>query len=192
MHAQDLNLRPARRDECRCIAELFRISSDGVADYIWSKLARPGEDLLEVGRRRYERQGVSFSYENCTMAELQGIVVGMLVAFPMKTDGSLVETDPVLLPYNVLEEDLSYYIAGMAVDVEHRGKGIGSALLAQAEASCRQHGLKKLSLIVFEQNGRARDLYRRTGYAELRRHPVVPHRLIHYTGDALLMVKQLG
>ena len=34
----DLPLRPARIDDCRRIAELFRMSSDGVADYIWSPL----------------------------------------------------------------------------------------------------------------------------------------------------------
>ena len=32
------------------------ISSDGVANYVWSKLAAPGEDILEVGRRRYENE----------------------------------------------------------------------------------------------------------------------------------------
>jgi hypothetical protein len=44
-------LRPARKSDCRRIAELYRISSDGVADYIWAKLAEPGEDVLDVGRR---------------------------------------------------------------------------------------------------------------------------------------------
>ena len=52
--------------------------------------------------------------------------------------------------------------------------------------------LAKTSLIVFEQNAGAKRLYERTGYREVARHAVTPHPLIHFTGDALLMVKSLA
>lgn len=185
-------IRPARKSECRRIAELYRISSDGVADYIWTKLAKPGEDLLEVGRRRYEREGTPFSYENCKLIEVDDAVVGMLVAFPMEVDESYQETDPVLAPYSVLEEDRSYYICGMAIDAQHRGKGLGTRLLDEAERTAKRLGFSKLSLIVFEQNAGAHRLYVRSGYTETRRCAVVAHPLIHFTGDAILMVKQIG
>lgn len=185
-------IRPARKSESRRIAELYRISSDGVADYIWTKLAQPGEDILDVGRRRYERESTPFSYENCKFVELDGSVVGMLVAFPMEVDERYEETDPILVPYSVLEEDQSYYICGMAVDEGHRGKGIGKMLLEEAERTCLDFGLGKLSLIVFERNVLARKLYERSGYVATRRQPVVPHPLIHYTGDAVLMVKRIA
>ena len=191
MQEARFSIRPARKSECRRIAELYRISSGGVADYIWTKLAQPGEDILDAGRRRYEREGTPFSYQNCKMVERQGSVVGMLVAFPMEVDEEYRETDPVLRPYSVLEEDRSYYICGMAVDEPHRGRGIGKTLLAEAERACRRIGLQKLSLIVFEQNVAAKRLYERSGYVETLRQPVVAHPLIHYTGDAILMVKTL-
>ncbi len=184
-------IRPARKSECRRVAQFYRVSSDGVADYIWTKLAQPGEDLLDVGRRRYEREGTPFSYENCKMVELDGEAVGMLVAFPMEVDPTYVESDPVLAPYSVLEEDRSYYICGMAVEEAHRNRGIGKALLEEAERDCRRSGLTKLSLIVFAQNAGALRLYRQHGYLETRRQAVVPHPLLHYTGDAILMVKNL-
>ena len=60
-----------------------------------------------------------------------------------------------------------------------------------AEQKARAHALRKMSLIVFEQNGGAMRLYERSGYEEVRREPVVPHPLIHYTGDAVLMVKDI-
>ena len=41
----DVIIRPARREDAGTIAALYRISSDGVADYIWSRLAEPGEAL---------------------------------------------------------------------------------------------------------------------------------------------------
>lgn len=189
---EQYTIRPAHKRECRRIAELYSISSDGVADYIWTTLAQPGEDVLDVGRKRYERENTPFSYQNCKLVEFDGSVVGMIVAFPMEVDEGPGETDPILLPYSVLEEDQSYYICGMAVDEEYRGRGIGTMLLEEAERSCEDLGFLKLSLIVFEQNFRARRLYERYGYVETRRHPVVPHRLIHCTGDALLMVKGIG
>lgn len=191
MQEAKYTIRPAQMSDCHRIAELYRISSDGVADYMWAKLAQPGENVLEVGRRRYEREGTPFSYQNCRMVELAGSVVGMSVAFPMEIDQDYVENDPILVPYSILEEDHSYYVCGMAIDAEHRRKGIGSTLLAEAERTCRELGFRKLSLIVFEQNVDARRLYERSGYLEVRRHPVDPHPLIHYTGAALLMVKSL-
>jgi len=183
------SIRPARKSDCRRIAELYRISSDGVADYIWTKLAQPGDDLLDVGRRRYEREGIPFSYQNCKLVEIDGEIAGMLVAFRMEVDPTYEEEDPVLMPYSKLEEDHSYYICGMAVEAQHRRKGIGAGLLAEAERACRQLDLGKLSLIVFEQNAGAKRSYERWGYVEKARHQVVAHPLIRYTGDALLMVK---
>ena len=64
--------------------------------------------------------------------------------------------------------------------------------MALAEQQAKQRGFEKLSLIVFEQNEGAKRLYDRLGYHEVARESVVPHELIHYSGDALLMVKNLS
>lgn len=182
-------IRPARKEDCGAIAALYSISSDGVADYIWTKLAQPGEDILTIGRRRYEREGSSLSYQNCWVVEREGKIIGILVAFPMHVDPSRVESDPVLVPYSKLKEDNSYYICGIALFPEFRGAGIGTKLLSLAEQHALDKGFRKLSLLVFEQNAGAKRLYERTGYSEVAREAVYPHPLIHYTGDALLMVK---
>lgn len=182
-------IRTAEKSDCRRIAELYRISSDGVSEYVWTKSAAPGEDILDVGRRRYEREDTPFSYRNCKLVEHDGRVIGMCVAFPMVVDPDYRESDPVLVPYSLLEEDRSWYVCGMAVDAEWRGRGIGTRLLKEAEADSRRHGLDRLSLVVFEQNVGAKRLYERAGFREVRRAPVVPHPLIHYSGDAVLMVK---
>lgn len=184
-------IRPARKEDCAAIAALYSVSSDGVADYIWTRLADPGQDILEVGRQRYEREGTAFSYENCTIVELDGAVAGMLVAFPMHVDPEAEESDPVLAPYGRLEEDNSYYVCGVALFPEFRGSGLGTRLMALAEQHAREKGFGKLSLIVFEQNAGAKRLYDRLGYREVAREAVVPHPLIHYTGDAILMVREL-
>lgn len=43
----EVTIRAARREDSRAIAELFLISSDGLAAYIWSKVAEPGETTLD-------------------------------------------------------------------------------------------------------------------------------------------------
>jgi len=186
-----ISIHPAKRSESRKIAELYQLSSDGVSDYIWTKLAEPDEDLLDVGQRRYEREDSVFSYRSTSIVECDEQVAGMLVAFPMVIDEDYVEEDPVLAPYSVLEEPHSYYICAMAVFPDYRGQGIGRQLLELAETKAEEHGLGKLSLIVFEENDGAKRLYDRSGYEVVAREPVVPHPLIHHAGDALLMVRTL-
>lgn len=191
----ELIFKPALKKDSRIIAELFSISSDGVADYIWTQIAIEGEDILDIGQKRYEREDSVFSYKNCTVAEIDGNIVGMLVAFPMFAEPSkdLSNTDPVLIPYEKLEleEDNSYYVCGVAVFEEYRGMGIGSNFMKIAENDAKKKGFNKLSLIVFEQNDGAKRLYDRLNYFEVKRERVVPHPLIHYSGDAVLMVKNI-
>jgi len=187
---QEIGLRSATRADSRAIAELFRISSGGVADYIWQLLKPeyPGLDLLDIGEQRYAREGVNFSCENCVIAEHDGSVLGMLHAFEI-SEASEAETDPVLRPYAELEAPGSLYISGVALFPEYRGLGIGSRLMDAALQTAQERDLPKLSLIAFEQNEGSWRLYLRLGYDVIDQRPVVPHPLIRYTGNALLMTR---
>jgi len=128
------------------------------------------------------------------IAESGGKIAGMLAAFPMPEPDDTVsqaETDPVLIPYSRLEQHNSYYIAGMALYPEYRGRGIGTKFLEIAAEKAAGLDLPQLSLIVFEQNEGAKKLYERHGFYEIMRERVVPHKLIHHTGYGLLMVKDI-
>ena len=191
LNTSQIIIRAAVKEDARTIARLYQLSSDGVADYIWSKLATLHEELLDVGEKRYQREGFSFSYENCTVVEYRDAIIGMMVAFPMIVDPDYVEEDPVLVPYNILEEDQSFYICGIALFPDYRGQGIGQQLLKLAEDKAINLSLKKLSLIVFLQNTDAYRLYQKLGYIEIARQRIIEHPLIHLSGDAILMVKLL-
>ena len=186
-----LEFRAAKKEDCRAIAELYSISSDGVADYIWTKLAEDGENIYDVGQRRYENEDSAFSYKNCIIVEKDKKIIGMLVAFPMICDGS-VSDDPVLAPYSRLEADNSFYICGVALLPEYRGLGVGTELMQLAEQQAKIRKFNTLSLVVFEENTGALRLYEKLGYKEVQREKIVPHPLIHYTGDAVLMIKNLS
>lgn len=182
-------LRRAVRGDAAAIAGLFRLSSGGVADYIWRNLADPGQTPLEVGTRRYERESVGVSYENCLVADHDGTVVGMVNAFAMR--GPLdpaSEPDPVLRPYAELEAADSLYISGIALMEPYRGQGVGTRMLAAMHERAKAEGLARLSLIAFAENAASVRLYERLGFAAIDRRNVVPHPLIHYRGEALLMV----
>jgi ribosomal protein S18 acetylase RimI-like enzyme len=183
-------LRPAGTDDCGRIAELFRMASEGVSDYVWLQMAPlyPGVPLLEIGARRYEREGAPFSWQNCTVAEYASEVIGMCHAYAMEARArGDVEHDPVLRPYAELELAGSLYIAGLAVTPEFRDQGLGSRLLGAARREARARGIGELSLLCFERNEGARRLYERSGFRVVDRRKVVPHPLIHHTGDVLLM-----
>jgi ribosomal protein S18 acetylase RimI-like enzyme len=170
--------RPARKSESRVIAELYRISSDGVADYIWTQLAEPGEDVLDVGARRYARENTDFSYQNVTVAVVDDKVVGMLAAYalgPAEQPGTEFDfnIDPVLRPFAILEQPNSYYVSGVAVFPEYRGSGIGGRLMQIAFDEARVRALPQVSLIVFEKNVGAKRLYDRLGFREVMRFTTV-------------------
>jgi ribosomal protein S18 acetylase RimI-like enzyme len=191
--AEDVVLRAARPGDCRRIAELFEISSDGVTHYVWSRLLEeyPGLSLLEIGARRYQRENTAFSYQNCVVAERACEVIGMLHAFVIEpADGPPAAADaidPVLRPYAELEVPGSLYVSALALLPGERGQGIGTGLLRIACERALKLGCPELSLICFAGNAGARRLYERHGFTVVDRRDIVPHPMIHATGEALLM-----
>jgi ribosomal protein S18 acetylase RimI-like enzyme len=188
-----IHIRPAMKSEARTIAKLFLISSEGLAAYVWQKLAQPDELLLAVGARRYAREDIPCSYRNCLVAERAGRVIGMAHCVPLGADlpdcyipG--VPDDDVLRPYRDLCYPESLFVTGLAVFPAARRQGIGSRLLAAVRERARSLGYERLSLICFEPNEGACRLYRQHGFTEVARRALVPHPLLHYAeGDALLM-----
>ena len=177
---------------CRLIA----ISSDGVAEIEWNEQANQEDcDPLDIGERTYQNPEGDYSWRNCTIVEHNHQNCGMLLAFAMP-DAPLrdpakrptADNENVFAPYMYLEEPNSWYICGIALLPEHRGHGIGSQLMQQAHDKARQQGYSKLSLVAFEQNTGSVRLYQRLGYEIVDHAPIVPHPLIHYSGEALLMV----
>ena len=180
--------RPAQRGDAREIARFFQITSEGGADYIWSLIAQPGEDLLEVGAARYAREGVNFSYENCLIAEHQGRVIGMMHSFVMRHDPHAEPvTDPVLAPYADMEIPDTLYISSQALDEGWRNQGLGATFLQAAQARCDALGLDGLSLIDYAANTGARRFYERHGFHIVKTCQITPHPLFRVTGQAYLM-----
>ena len=196
---QTTTFRPATPHDCHTIAKLYQIASDGVTDYVWSTLANdyPGLQPLEIGAKRYADETNVFGYTHCILAERDGTTVGMMNTFPIapalndslptEADRQPLDHEPdILAPYN-LEAPNTWYICALAVFPEFRRQGIGTQFLTIAHQQAQTQGFDTLSLLCFEQNTKAVKLYQRQGFTTLDRTLVVPHPLIHYTGDLLLM-----
>jgi ribosomal protein S18 acetylase RimI-like enzyme len=189
--------RPAQKKDSRFIAEMIDVSSDGISLIDWTEAAQAvgNKTALDIGAEKYSSDKGDYSYRNCYIAEQSGRLAGMLLSFAMNTrePGDIVSAPPfdgtdVFAPYKYLEEPDSWYICGVAVTPEHRGRGIGRELMQIARMQAIKHSYARLSLVVFEENSRALRLYQDLGYMVIKRAPVVPHPLIRCSGDALLMV----
>jgi RimJ/RimL family protein N-acetyltransferase len=80
---------------------------------------------------------------------------------------------------------------GLMVAIEHRRSGIGTALLAAAEAWARGAGVRKLELHVFPYNQAAIALYDRAGFRTVGLRSVHFRRGATYV-DAILMEKSIS
>ena len=109
-----------------------------MADYIWSKLAAPGEALLSVGASRYAREQGDFSYKNCLMATFEGRVIGMMHSYALhETPDRPVETDPVLAPYSDMEIPDTLYISSLALDEGGAARGWAPSFFAMPSSAPR-------------------------------------------------------
>jgi len=175
------------------------MAADGIVDALYHGLV-PGVPTEKLFEWRFTQAGSVKSYEYCWVAQQGTRAIGMMHAYPI--DGlAEAPSDPrltadrlaVLAPLAALDEQArgSYKINAVAVYPDCRGSGIGNHLMALATADARQQGFAEASLVVFEQNSRAVALYRRLGFEIAARSPVIPHPLIHHTGDLLLMMRRL-
>ena len=189
-----MSIGPARKDDARELAELYVLATDGVCQYVWSTMAGGDESLLDVGERRFAQSGTNFSFQNCLVARAAGgAIAGLMFAYPMVVGDDHEPTDdPVLAPFDALDEGGTFYVAGLVVRDEYRCNGLGRYLMRRAEDMARSHGYDRMSLLCFEANEQATRLYRSLGYGTTKRADIVPHPMIKIeSGGLMLMTKPL-
>ncbi len=137
-------------------------------------------------------------YKNYWVALDGGEIVGGLLAFPYDdqdpdSDHPLLPADRLVLekPFEEIEAPGTYYIHALSVYPEFSRRGIGSVLLALAKERAIVNDISELSLYVFAENSGAVSLYKKHGYQETGRRPLIPHPKFTYFGDALLMTYQV-
>lgn len=196
MTTSALLYRPARRDDARVLAQLIEIAGEGIPTYLWAQQAGPGRSALDVGTERAAREDANFSYRNAVVAEADGEVAGMVLAYTLAAPGAeelaaLPRVPPLLRPLVELEYRVpgSYYVNALAVFEPCRGRGIGAGLLEVARRRALRARCARLSVQVFAENQPALRLYLRSGYRVFDRRPIEPHPCHPYSTEVLLMTR---
>ena len=96
--------------------------------------------------------------------------------FVAEADGRVVAWLQVSLP-RIFESPTQAEIAGLVVDEGMRGRGIGSALVAEAESWAREHGCNVLRVRSNVLRDRAHGFYRGAGFAEIKTQRVFEKRV---------------
>jgi len=188
--------RRASREDAAALAELVNFAGEGMPLYLWTRMAGPGESPWEVGRLRAARDEGSFSYRNAIVREEQSKVAAALIGYALPDAPDPVDyagMPAMFVPLQQLE-DLApgtWYINVIATYPEHRGKGIGTELMAIAERLARDTGRRGLSLVVADSNLGARRLYARCGYGEIATRPMVKDDWSGPGENWVLLVKAL-
>jgi ribosomal protein S18 acetylase RimI-like enzyme len=185
--------RHATLADAMALAELVHFASEGLAFYLWGKMAGPGGDPWAVGRERAQREQGAFSYRNAVVVEVEGQVAAGLIGYPLPDVPEPPPPDPpaMFAPLNELEAMVpgTWYVNVLAAYPQHRGNGYGAALLGLAEQLARETGRRGLSIIVADTNFGARRLYQRCGYRERASRPMVKEGWQHPGRDFVLLAK---
>lgn len=191
---QNVTIRPASPSDAEFMAPLVNQASQGLSLVVWASLAQDGESAFDVGLARIRGSESWISWQKAWIAEVDGNSAGVLVTYLHGADMPVSDSDTPagfvpLLELEALAPN-SRYILIVSTLAEYQGKGIGSALMAYAEAL---DGPGRMSLVVSDRNPLAAKLYERIAYRAIARRKVVPIQGWANAGtEWVLMIKELA
>ena len=147
----DVEIRPARADDR---ATLLRFVG-GFQDYERGlhPNRRPAAEVTEGYLAEMERE-MAANHGALFMAELSGEAVGYVCCYAGHDDDMMIHAEA--RPHG--------YVSDVFVAPEHRGRGVGAALLAAAEDYLAGLGFNQVRLAVLAANADARAVYEKRGY----------------------------
>ena len=169
-----LIIRPATPGDAPFMVPLINAADGGIPLQIWATMAQPGETPWDVGLRRISGDESVVSWRRAWIADAAGEPVGVLMGCrqpdePGRPDAEDHASSPPQFqpPEELQAEAFGPGDINMLSVVESRQReGIGAALLLDAEC---WRGPRGMSLIVSDENEKARRFYERNGYAEAER-----------------------
>lgn len=189
----DGTFRRATPDDAAALAQLVEFAGEGLPLRLWTQLAGPGGDPWEVGRKRVRSETTGISYRNALIAQHAGKTLGALIGYPLGEPEPIEESVAALLVpmYQLMSTaPHTWYVHALAAYPQHPGRGVGAALLAEADKLAAGAAVSGLSLVVTDTNIGARLLYERSGYREAARRKMVKQEWQHPGTDWVLMLKR--
>jgi hypothetical protein len=161
--------RRATPADAAAMADLVHFASEGLAFYLWSKMAGPGGDPCAIGRERAGRAVGAFSYRNAILAECDGRVAAGLIGYPLPDVPEPPPDNPpaMFVPLNELEDLVpgTWYVNVLAA-YPSTAAGLRHGPAGHCRGA-RQESRRGMSIIVADTNVGARRFYERCGYREV-------------------------
>ncbi|MGJ3264916.1 MAG: GNAT family N-acetyltransferase [Salinarimonas sp.] len=173
-------LRPATPADARDVAVLWDVANAGHVASVFARDVRGGRSWLDAAAAEIARPSGEMSWRNAVVAEAGGAVVGALVALKLtRRIGrlALLRLPPDQRSHYELLATVhgAYLLRDLAVLPEHRGRGIGAALIDAGIARARAAGCDRLAITTHETNTAFRAHLARRGFSEIDARPVRQH-----------------
>jgi ribosomal protein S18 acetylase RimI-like enzyme len=185
-------IRAARGTDVKPVVELIHNAIGTIAN----TLAGTDDDaeMIKVLEMLFQQEGNRLSYENTIVKELDGQVVGFLLAYhgsqADQLDQPIIDRliqvtgrRDITLSKEANEDE--YYLDSIAVFDEYQGRGIAKELMRAFEQAGIDKGYTKLSLLVDKDNPGAGALYEKMRYKGADRVTIGDY-------DFLRMIKEIG
>ncbi len=198
-----MSIQPATPQHAQSASVLIHQSGPAAFDYIFD--SRHGPDIQCFLRHEFRNPGTMFSYKHHFVYLENDQVVGTLAMFDKSSHNRTFLANALAILQNYgwraifkgLKFELKLvkapkkaclYIAHIAVDKNHQGKGIAHQLIQYATEQAQKQGYSHLSLDVAAKNQRAKGLYLGLDFKAL-----VTHHSYHpKLDDHVYMEKALG
>lgn len=191
----NIQFRQACADDGTHLALFADMATRRLSSYVWNLSALAGQSMFEVGRSVICSDSDHPSYfRNWRVAEQNGEVIGALNAYvlPPPTATLLPTLEPLSGPRELKEiAAQTFYLSAVALYQEHRGLGLGAAMLNEADLMAQTSGATRLSLMLGSFNAKAHRLYLRHGFEERARRPFIAFAGSDTQGEWILMQKDL-
>lgn len=188
-------IRNATADDAPLLVNVIDMASEGLIPAFWDEVAPDDMDGNAVGLAMVTAEDGEFSYHHGFVVEADGAVCGGMIGYPLPASPEPAgpEVPAVFVPVKELENLVPcyWYINVVAIMPEHRGQGLGTALLKEAEVQARSSECPGLALVVADSNAAAIRAYERAGYTEKTRRPFDLTGFGTESTEALLMVRDL-
>lgn len=172
-----MDIRKARASDAQHLVRFINMAADDLPLHFWRKTVGPEGDPWALGQERAAREMGNFSFRNAWLAEVEGAVAACLLGYAAEAEPDPIgpDTPPIFVPLLELEALApgSWYLNVLATYEAFRGKGLGSALLAHAEAIAAAGGHDTISLIAEDTHHDALRLYSAKGFRQVARRPVI-------------------
>jgi ribosomal protein S18 acetylase RimI-like enzyme len=191
---QDPAFRAALPGDAYALAELAISAGDGMYEFLLQEMA-PKEMLAGLMARSIKQGTAGLSWRNCFVAVDQGVVIGMINAFPAawlrEEEQDILPQDrvQVLDPIDQAQDWKSFLANGVAVYAGYRRQGIGNRLVEWSVEQARARAFTRITSNVWEDNVAARSLFEKQGFRVETRIDVAGHPELSHTGSSLLMVR---